>query len=152
KITDYGQNFIRPSLAVVHGAQVPFPYGGKPRVIMVDLDSDALRAKGLSPADVSDALNKQNIIIPSGTAKIGEHEYNIKLNNSPDTIEALNDLPVKTVKGATIYLREVGHVRDGNLVQTNAVHVDGQPGGLMTIRKTGGASTLSVIAGLMSAL
>lgn len=152
KITDYGQNFIRPALAVVHGAQVPFPYGGKPRVIMVDLDTQALQARGLSPADVSDALNNQNIIIPSGTAKIGEHEYNIHLNNTPDTIEALNNLPLKTVNDATIYLRDVGHVRDGCLVQTNAVHVDSQPGGLMTIRKTGGASTLSVIDGLKSAL
>lgn len=152
KLTDYGQNFIRPALAVVHGAQVPFPYGGKPRVIMVDLDMQALRSKGLSPADVSDALNNQNVVIPSGTAKIGENEYSMKLNNTPDTIQALNDLPIRTTGESTTYLRDVGNVRDGCLVQTNAVHVDGQPGGLMTIRKTGGGSTLSVIEGIKRAL
>jgi multidrug efflux pump subunit AcrB len=152
KLTDYGQNFIRPALAVVEGAEVPYPYGGKIRLVIVDLDTDLLQSKGLSPSDVTEALNRQNVIIPSGTARIGNREYVIRLNNSPDLIEAINDFPVKTVNGATIYMRDVAHVRDGYLPQENAVHVDGIPAALMVILKTGGGSTLSVIDGIKAAL
>jgi multidrug efflux pump subunit AcrB len=152
KLNDYGQNVIRPFLATVQGAQVPYPYGGKPRLIMADLDMQALQAKGLTPNDVTDALLNQNLILPSGTVKVGDMEYPIELNNSTDTIEAMNDFPVKRVGNATVFLRDVAHVHNGYQVQTNSVSVDGLPGSLMTIRKTGGESTLKVIDGILAAL
>jgi multidrug efflux pump subunit AcrB len=152
KLNDLGQNIIRPALAVVHGAEVPYPYGGKPRVIMADLDPQALHSRGLTPADVSDALQKQNVILPSGDVKIGDSDYMLTMNNSPDVIEAINSFPIKQVDGRTIFMRDVAHVHDGFQVQTNSVAVDGVPGALMTIRKTGGVSTLAVIGGVRSAL
>ena len=152
KLNDYGQNVIRPFLATVQGAQVPFPYGGKPRLIMADLDNDALRAKNLTPNDVTEALLRQNLILPTGTAKVGDIEYAIELNNSTDAIEAMNDFPVKRVGGAMVFLRDVAHVHSGYQVQTNSVAVDGAPGSLMIIRKTGGESTLRVIDGILAAL
>jgi multidrug efflux pump subunit AcrB len=152
KLNDLGQNIIRPALAVVHGAEVPYPYGGKPRVIMADLDPDALHSRGLTPADVSDALQKQNVILPSGDVKIGNSDYMLTMNNSPDVIEAINSFPIKQVSGRTIFMRDVAHVHDGFQVQTNSVAVDGVPGALMSIRKTGGVSTLAVINGVRAAL
>src|ERR1700742_351654 len=152
KLNDLGQNIIRPALAVVHGAEVPYPYGGKPRVIMADLDPEALHSRGLTPADVSGALQKQNVILPSGDVKIGNRDYMLTMNNSPDVIDAINMFPIKQVDGRTIFMRDVAHVHDGFQVQTNSVAVDGVPGALMTIRKTGGVSTLSVIDGIRAAL
>jgi multidrug efflux pump subunit AcrB len=152
KLNDLGQNIIRPALAVVHGAEVPYPYGGKPRVIMADLDPRALHSRGLTPADVSEALQKQNVILPSGDLKIGNRDYMLTMNNSPDVIEAINSFPIKRVDGRTIFMRDVAHVHDGFQVQTNSVAVDGVPGALMSIRKTGGVSTLAVIDGVRAAL
>ena len=152
KLFDLGQNFIRPALAAVAGSSIPSPYGGKERQIQVDLDPQALQSKGLSAEDVANALAAQNQIIPAGTAKIGGFEYNIKLNNSPDTVEALNDLPVKTVGGATVYIRDVAHVRDGFPPQRNEVRVDGHRSVLMSVLKSGSASTLSIVAGVKALL
>jgi len=152
KLNDLGQNIIRPYLAVVHGAEVPYPYGGKPRVIMADLDQQALESRGLSPSDIGQALLSQNVILPAGDVKIGPKDYTLTMNNSPDIIEAINAFPVKYVDGRTVFMRDVAHVHDGFQVQTNSVSVDGTPGALMTIRKTGGVSTLAVIAGIREAL
>jgi multidrug efflux pump subunit AcrB len=152
KLNDLGQNIIRPALAVVHGAEVPYPYGGKPRVIMADLDSQALQARGLSATDVSSALQRQNVILPAGDVKIGDKDYTLAMNNSPDVIETINAFPIKTVDGGTVFMRDVAHVHDGFQVQTNSVSVNGTPGALMVIRKTGGVSTLAVIAGVRAAL
>jgi multidrug efflux pump subunit AcrB len=152
KLNDLGQNIIRPALAVVHGAQVPYPYGGKPRVIMADLDSAALQARGLTPADVSNALQSQNVILPAGDVKIGDFDYLVAMNNSPDVIDAINSFPIKWVDGREVFMRDVAHVHDGFQVQTNSVSVNGVPGALMTIRNTGGVSTLAVIGGLRAAL
>jgi multidrug efflux pump subunit AcrB len=152
KLNDLGQNIIRPALAVVHGAEVPYPYGGKPRVIMADLDSQALQARGLSPTDVSSALQHQNVILPAGDVKIGDKDYTLSMNNSPDVIETINAFPIETVDGRTVFMRDVAHVHDGFQVQTNSVSVNGTPGALMVIRKTGGVSTLAVIDGVRKAL
>src|SRR6202165_360262 len=152
KLNDLGQNIIRPALAVVHGAEVPYPYGGKPRVIMADLDSQALQARGLSASDVSTALQRQNVILPAGDVKIGDKDYALTMNNSPDVIESLNAFPIKQVDGRTVFMRDVAHVHDGFQVQSNSVSVNGTPGALMTIRKTGGVSTLAVIDGVRAAL
>ncbi len=152
KLNDLGQNIIRPALAVVHGAEVPYPYGGKPRVIMADLDLEALSARGLSPSDVSSALQRQNVILPSGDVKIGDKDYSLSMNNSTDVIESINAFPIKQIDGRTVFMRDVAHVHDGFQVQTNSVSVNGTPGALMTIRKTGGVSTLAVIDGVRAAL
>jgi multidrug efflux pump subunit AcrB len=152
KLNDLGQNIIRPDLAVVHGAEVPQPYGGKPRVIMADLDPQALAARGLSPSDVSDALQRQNVILPAGDVKIGSKDYTLAMNNSPDVIDSINAFPVAQVGGNTVFMRDIAHVHDGFQVQTNSVTVDGTPGALITIRKTGGVSTLAVIDGVRAAL
>ncbi len=152
KLNDLGQNIIRPALAVVHGAEVPYPYGGKPRVIMADLDLQALQARGLSPSDVSTALQHQNVILPAGDVKIGDKDYTLAMNNSPDVIESINAFPIKQIDGRTVFMRDVAHVHDGFQVQTNSVSVNGTPGALMTIRKTGGVSTLAVIDGVRGAL
>jgi multidrug efflux pump subunit AcrB len=152
KLNDLGQNIIRPALAVVHGAEVPYPYGGKPRVIMADLDLAALAARGLSAADVSNALQHQNVILPSGDVKIGDKDYSLSMNNSPDLIESINAFPIKQIDGRMVFMRDVAHVHDGFQVQTNSVSVNGTPGALMTIRKTGGVSTLAVIDGVRAAM
>jgi multidrug efflux pump subunit AcrB len=152
KLNDLGQNIIRPGLAVVHGAEVPYPYGGKPRVIMADLDARALQSRGLSPADVSAALARQNVILPAGDVKIGSKDYLLTMNNSPDLIESINGFPIREAGGRTIFMRDVARVHDGFQVQTNSVSVDGRPGALMSIRKTGGVSTLAVIDGIRAAL
>jgi multidrug efflux pump subunit AcrB len=152
KLFDLGQNFIRPALATVQGSAVPSPYGGKERQIQIDLDPQALQAKGLSAEDVENAVAAQNQIIPAGTTKIGQFEYNVKLNDSPEKIDELNDLPIKTVNGTTIYIRDVAHVRDGFPPQRNIVRSDGHRGVLMTILKSGSASTLDIINGVKSVL
>ncbi|WEJ99160.1 MAG: efflux RND transporter permease subunit [Candidatus Sphingomonas phytovorans] len=145
KIYDLGQNFIRPALASVQGAAIPSPYGGKERQIQIDLDPAALQARHLSATDVGTALAAQNQIVPAGTTKIGQYEYNFRLNNSPEVIEQLNDLPIKTVDGSTVYMRDVAHVRDGSPPQRNVVRVDGGRAVLMTILKSGSASTIAIV-------
>ncbi|WP_241014957.1 efflux RND transporter permease subunit [Burkholderia sp. Ac-20379] len=145
QLYDLGNSFIRTQLATVQGAAVPLPYGGKVRSIVVDLDPRALQAKGLAPLDVVNAVNAQNLILPGGTAKIGAREYNVQMNGSTQTIAALNDLPVKAVNGNVIYVRDVAHVRDGYVPQTNIVRADGKRAALLTVEKTGSASTLSII-------
>ena len=152
QLNDYGTFFIRPQLATVPGAAVPLPYGGKVRQIMVDIDSSRLKQEGLSPLDVVNAVNAQNVILPTGTAKIGKIEYNVGLNGQPFTVQELNNLPIKTVNGGTIFIRDVAHVRDGFAVQTNVVRQDGQRGVLLTVEKSGDASTLAVVAGIRAAL
>ncbi len=152
KLNDLGQNTIRPNLAVVHGAEVPYPYGGKPRVIMVDLDQEALDSRGLSPSEVAQAIQQQNVILPSGDVKIGAKDYTLAMNNSPDAIAAINRFPVKQVAGRTVFVSDVAHVHDGYQIQTNSVAVDGRPGALMMVRKTGGVSTLAVIDGIKEAM
>ena len=146
QLFDFGNSFIRTQLATVQGAAIPFPYGGKQRQIQVDLDLAALQAKGLSPSDVVSAINAQNLILPSGTSKIGGFEYAIEINSSPTTVQGLNEIPIRTVNGSTIFIRDVAQVRDGNPPQTNIVRVEGQRASLLTILKTGAASTLDIIA------
>ncbi len=145
KLFDFGQNFIRAQLATVAGASVPSPYGGKVRQIQIDLNQQAMQAKHISAQDVQNALAAQTQIIPAGTQKIGGLEYSVKLNNSPDAIDELNNLPIKLVGGALIILRDIGNVRDGNPPQTNIVRVDGERAVLMTILKSGAASTLDIV-------
>src|SRR5499433_601844 len=149
---DFGNNFIRTQLATIRGVALPFPYGGKQRQIQVDLDPQALQSKGLSPVDIVNAVNAQNLILPTGTAKLGTLEYTVEMNGSPRSIAELNDLPVKTVNGTTIYLREVAHVRDGFSPQTNIVRANGERGALMSAYKTGSASTLAVVKGIKDSL
>ncbi|HWT36120.1 MAG TPA: efflux RND transporter permease subunit, partial [Paraburkholderia sp.] len=144
-LNDTALNFLRPQLVTIPGAAVPYPYGGKSRLISVDLDTRALLAKGLTPLDVVNAVNAQNLILPTGTAKIGPKEYTVNMNGSPTTVAGLNDIPVRTVNGATTYLREVAHVRDGFSPQTNIVRENGRRGVLISILKTGSASTLSIV-------
>ena len=152
KLFDLGQNQIRPQLVTVAGAAIPYPSGGRQRQIQIDLDNQALQSKGLSAQDVGNAIANQNQINPAGFAKIGGFQYNIRLNNAPQTIEGLNDLPVRTVGGATIYMRDVAHVRDGSAPQTNVVHVDGTRSVLMTILKNGATSTLAIVQGVKDKL
>ncbi len=152
QLNDYGLNFIRTRLITVEGAAVPYPYGGKQRQVQIDLDTAALQSKGLSPLDVVNAVNAQNLILPSGTAKIGSKEYDVDINGSPTDIAGLNQLPIKTVGSSTIYIHDVGWVRDGFPPQTNIVRVDGQRSVLLTIQKAGNASTLDVISGIKSLL
>ncbi|HEX3895448.1 MAG TPA: efflux RND transporter permease subunit [Rudaea sp.] len=146
QLFDLSNNFIRPQLAEVEGAAVPSPYGGKNRQVVVDLDPEALRSKGLSPQDVTTAILAQNLVLPSGTEKLGKFEYNVKLNGSPKDLQGLNDLPIKSTNGATIYLHDVAHVRDGYSPQQNLVLVDGHRSVLTTVQKNGSASTLDIIA------
>ena len=145
---DLGQNFLRNFLATVPGAATPYPYGGKIRQIQVDLDLGKLQAYGLSPNDIVNAVNAQNIILPSGTMKLGPLEYDVEMNGTPKTIAELNDLPVKTINGATLYMRDVAHIRDGFAPQTNIVRQDGNRGALMSIYKNGKASTLQIVSGV----
>jgi multidrug efflux pump subunit AcrB len=145
QLFDLGTNTIRTQLATVEGAQTPFPYGGKQRQIQVDIDPQALQAKGLSPADVVNAVSAQNLIVPSGTMKMDRFEYAIETNSAPSIVDQLNDLPIKSVNGAIIFVRDVAHVRDGSPPQTNIVRVDGKRAIMMSIMKTGSASTLQII-------
>jgi CzcA family heavy metal efflux pump len=148
QLFDLGQNFLRNFLATVPGAATPYPYGGKIRQIQVDLDLPKLQAYRLSPNDIVNAVNAQNIILPTGTMKMGPLEYDIEMNGTPQTIAELNDLPVKTTNGSTLYMRDVAHIRDGFAPQTNIVRQDGNRGALMSIYKNGKASTLQIVAGI----
>ncbi|MDB5479062.1 MAG: transporter [Caulobacteraceae bacterium] len=152
QVLDRTMNFIRPALSAVAGAAIPYPYGGKVREVEIDLDPRALQAKGLSAQSVETAIAAQDQIIPAGTAKVGSLQYTIRLNDSPETIDELNDLPIETVDGATIFIRDVGHVLDGAPPQQSIVHVDGARAVLTTILKSGSASTLAVVQGVKNVL
>jgi CzcA family heavy metal efflux pump len=148
QLFDSGVNFIRPSLITVPGVAMPYPYGGKQRQIMVDLNTTELQSKGLSPMDVVNTISSQNLILPAGTAKIGSYEYLVDMNGSPEQANDLNNVPIKTVGNSTIYVRDVGFVRDGYPPQTNIVRVNGSRSVLMSILKSGNASTLDIISGI----
>ena len=152
QLNDIAMNFVRPQLATVPAVAIPWPYGGKIRQMMVDIDPGKLNAYGISPTDVTNAINAENLVLPSGTAKIGSLEYDVEMNGSPLVVDALNNLPIKTVNGAVVYVRDVAHVRDGFQVQTNIVRQDGQRGSLLSAYKTGGASTLDIVAQFRAAL
>jgi CzcA family heavy metal efflux pump len=152
QVLDTAQNFMRPALVSVPGVAIPASYGGRVRQVQVDLDSQKLQAKGLSAQDVENAIAAQDQIIPAGTAKIGTRQYVVKLNDSPDTVEELNDLPIRTVNGAVIYIRDVAHVRDGAPPQQSLVHVNGDRAVLTTVLKSGTVSTLAIIQGIKTAL
>ncbi len=152
QLNDYGVNFIRPQLATIPGAVLPNAYGGKQRSIMVNLDPKALQAKGLSPSDVLNAMAQQNVVEPGGTAKIGSAEYDVRLNSSPSTVQGLANMPIKQVNGAMVYVRDVATVADGFIPQTNIVRQDGHRGVLLSILKSGSASTLSVVKGVIGLL
>jgi len=145
ELNDYVSNFVRVPLATAQGATIPSPYGGAPRLINVDIDLTRLYAKGLSPADVSAAVTAQNVILPAGSAKLGSREYSVRLNSSPDVVAQLNDMPIKQVNGAMVYIGDVAYVRDGAGVQTNIVRQNGRHGTYMTVLKNGNASTLAVV-------
>ena len=149
---DTAINQIRPGLVTVPGAAIPYPSGGRQRQIQIDLDPQALQSKGLSAQDVGNAIAAQNQINPAGFVKIGGFQYNVALNNAPNSVEALNALPIRQVNGATVYMRDVAHVRDGSAVQTNVVHVDGSRSVVMTILKNGSTSTLAIVQGIKDAL
>jgi multidrug efflux pump subunit AcrB len=151
-VFDAAVNQLRPQLVTIPGVAIPFPYGGKIRLISVDLDVQALQSRGMAPVDVVNAVNTQNLVLPSGTAKFGETEYNVRMNSSPDAISGLNDLPVRTAAGATTYVRDVAQVRDGFSPQTNVVRRDGERGVLLSVLKNGGASTLDIVANLRAML
>jgi CzcA family heavy metal efflux pump len=152
ELYDFGANFIRTQLATVQGASVPTPFGGKVRQIMVDLNPARMFATGISAQDVSEAINAQNLILPGGTAKFGERQYNILLNSSPTVASDINDMPIKLVKGTPVYIRDVAHVRDGFGVQQSMVRKDGQRGVMVTILRNGNASTLGVVNRVRAAL
>jgi multidrug efflux pump subunit AcrB len=148
QLNDLGLNFIRTQLVTVPGAGIPYPYGGKQRQVQVDINLPALQSKGLTPADVVTAMGSQSIILPSGTTKIGPFEYQVETNSAPDQVAELNRLPIRSVNGAMIYIKDVGHVRDGFPPQTNIVRVDGQRASLLSVIKTGNTSTLDIVKGL----
>src|SRR6202158_1545144 len=153
QLNDYGLNFIRTRLVTVPGTAIPYPYGGKQRQVQVDLNTAALQAKGLSPLDVVSAISAQNLILPTGTSKIGSKEYDVDITNgAPQTIAELNRIPIKTIGTTTIYVSDVAYVRDGFPPQTNIVRVDGQRSTLVTIQKGGSYSTLYIIAGIKQVL
>jgi CzcA family heavy metal efflux pump len=152
QLNDMGQNFVRPQLVTVPGAVIPWPYGGKQRQVMIDLNQNLLQSKGLSPQDVLNALTDQNLVLPGGTAKIDEFEYDVRMNSSPRTVAELNDLPIKQMGNSTIYLRDVANVRDGFAPQTNIVRQDGHRGVLLSIMKAGTASTISRVKGVRELL
>ena len=152
QLFDYGVNFIRTRLVTIPGCAIPWPYGGKQRQVEVDLNTQALQSKGLSPTDVVNAISAQNLILPAGTSKIGQFEYDVDLNASPKTVAELNDLPVKTMGTTTIYVRDVAYVRDGFPPQTNIVRVNGHRASLLTVLKNGNASTLDIISGIKQLL
>ena len=154
QLNDYGLNSIRTQLVTVDGAGIPYPYGGKQRQVQIDLDLPALQSKGLSPADVVNTIAAQNLILPSGTAKIGPFEYQVETNSAPLQLEELNGLPIRASgsSGAMVFIRDVAHVRDGFPPQTNIVRVDGQRASLLSIIKTGDASTLDIVQGIRDKL
>ncbi len=149
---DLGLNFIRTRLATVQGASIPLPWGGKSRQIMVDLDPSSMYAKHLSGTDVSAALNNQNLILPAGTARVGDTEYLVRINSSPTTVSALNDLPIRAANGAIVYMKDIGQVRNGFAVQTNVVRQNGKRSALLEVLKNGKASTLDIVNSIRKAL
>src|SRR5580658_8753877 len=148
ELNDEGQNFLRPQLITVPGAVIPWPYGGKQRQVMIDLNTNLLQSKGLSPQDVLNSVSNQYVVLPGGTAKVNLFEYDIRLNSDPRTVPELNDLPVKQVGNSTIYLRDVANLRDGFTPQTNIVRQDGNRGVLLSVSKAGNASTIDVVNGI----
>jgi multidrug efflux pump subunit AcrB len=152
QLYDYGIYKLRQMIAPIHGVTLPTPAGGKYRQIMVDLDTDKLLAKGLTPLDVVNAVNAQNLTLPSGTAKIGDTQYTVRTNATPPTIDDLNDIPVKFANGATVFIKDVGQGRDGNLVQQNVVRAQGKRSVLLGIIKNGNASTLAVVNAVKAVL
>ena len=152
ELNDLAVNFVRNRMATIPGSATPYPYGGKQRQVSVNVDIPALQAKGLSPVDVINAVSLQNLILPSGSVKLGSIEYPVEMNGSTETIAALNNLPIKTINGATVYLSDVAFVSDGYSPQTNIVRMDGQRGVLMSVFKTGGSSTLDIVARLYALL
>src|SRR6185369_949576 len=152
EIFDIGNNFIRTPLGTVQGASVSYPFGGKQRAVMVDLNLEELYAKQLSPIDVSNALNLQNLVLPAGTAKLAKTEYQVRVNSSPVLLNDLNNLPIKTVNGATVYIKDVAQVHDGFQVQNNIVRTNGSRGVLIAITRNGKASTLSIVSAVKAAL
>src|SRR5579872_480794 len=146
ELFDFGANLVRNQLATIKGAAIPWPFGGKQRQVSVNLDIPALQAKGLSPTDVITAISAQNLVLPSGTVKMGSTEFNVEMNGSPDTLAALNNLPIKTTNGATIYVKDVAYVSDGFSPQINVARMNGQRGVLLAIYKTGDTSTLDVVS------
>jgi multidrug efflux pump subunit AcrB len=152
QLADYAQNFIREDLSSIEGASVPNPYGGKQRAIMVDTDPHAMYAYQVSASDISSALTNQSPILPAGTLKMGTREYLVKTNSSPNAIAQFNMLPIKSINGATVYVKDVAHVRDGYQVQTNIVRQDGQRGALLTILKNGATSTLAIVSNVRKSL
>src|ERR1700741_4317844 len=152
QLNDLSQNFLRPQLVTVAGSVIPYSYGGKQRQVMIDLNEGLIQSKGLAPQDVLTAVQQQNLIAPSGTAKIGAFEYDVRANFSPQTVPELNDLPVKVLGNSTIYLRDVANIRDGFAPQTNIVRQDGHRGALVSILKAGSASTIDVVKGIRNLL
>jgi multidrug efflux pump subunit AcrB len=152
ELNDLAQNFVRPALATVAGAQLPYAYGGSTRQVQIDLDQHALHAHNLSATDVGNALARQNLITPVGTEKIGSFEYTIDLNDSPKVLSDFNNLPVKVVDGAVVFMRDVAYVHDGSPPQTNVVQMDGRKGVLISVLKIGSASTLDIISGIKQRL
>jgi multidrug efflux pump subunit AcrB len=149
QLNDYGLNFIRTQLITVPGAAIPYPYGGKMRYLQVDLNYKALQGYGLTPYDVINTINVQNLILPSGTEKIGQFEYQVGLNVSPPTLEELNAIPIKTLSnGTTVYIRDVAHVYNGSTPQTNIVRFNGKRSVLLNVQKTGNVSTLDIVQGI----
>ena len=152
ELNDLGQNFLRPQLITVEGTAIPYSYGGKQRQVQIDLNTQAMQAKGLAPSDVTNAIGNQNLILPSGTTKMGLFEYNVEVNGSPDRVDELNNAPIKVINGTPIFVRDVAHVRDGFPPQTNIVRSDGQRGSLMTVLKSGDTSTLDIVKGIRELL
>jgi len=151
-LADLGVNFVRPRLVTVQGAGIPWPFGGKSPQVMFDLDTAALEARGLTGLDVANALAAQNLITPVGSEKIGDYEYTVNLNSAPSKIQELGDLPIKNVGGAMVYMHDVAHVHNGNAVQTNVVHVDGNRSVLISVFKNGTTSTLDIVSGIKNML
>ena len=146
QLFDFGNQVIRAQVGTIYGAAIPYPFGGATRQVQIDLKPDALRAQGLTANDVNNAITNQNLIVPAGTQKIGDTEYNVKLNSSPLKIQEINDLPIRgNVGGNVTYIRDVAFVHDGHPPQTNIVRVNGRRAVLMSIQKTGAASTLNII-------
>ena len=152
QVTDIAMNLLRQRLATVEGASIPWPDGGLQRQVQVDLEPQALQARGLSPLDVVNAINTQNLILPSGTAKIGQYEYDVDMNGAPSIVDEMNNMPIKTIDDTTIYIRDVAHVRDGYPPQTEIARVNGERASVVTVEKTGNASTLDVIKQIKAAL
>ncbi|HEY8997144.1 MAG TPA: efflux RND transporter permease subunit, partial [Edaphobacter sp.] len=152
QLNDYATNFVRPQLVTVSGSVVPLPYGGKQRQITINMDQGAMQSKGIAPGDLLAAVAQQNVVMPSGTIKIGRSEYDVRTNGTPRTVEELAGIPLKQVNGTTIYLRDVASVSDGFQVQTNVVRQDGHRGVLVSVLKNGNASTLDVVKGIRTLL